>query len=496
MYVQTRKTAGSLDDSTPIKPDEELFAAAMAGGPEAFASIVERYQDAVFGVALARIGNFHAAEDIAQDVFVAAFERLATLKNPARLGAWLRSVAIHRSIDFLRRRREIAAVDERAMGETDEHGPAARLERRELRAAVLAAIGRLTTAQRETTTLFYINGYSVAEVAAMQEVPVGTVKYRLHDAREKLKKDMIGMVENVLKAEAPKEDLAQRVFELLARDYRDTHEHELFRALRRVGAEGGIDGFGRAFESPISEARAQAVKFITWFDAPDNRRRVADLLKRGMGDPSGGVRCQAMRAALGRFACSDEQKRRQFVPMAVGLLSDPMKYVRQYATWILERHWAADVPLGAAARAMLDEPNRAVRKAKEDLLRAVLAAQAMGAVPATDLGDADQRLAKLREKLQSPHSSVRAGAVSGLLTLPTDGWRKGREIVPLVAGMLTDRARRVRWRAAYELCAWAGDVPIDVVERACRAEAHAGTRRQMEVLLRKATEEQEAATEE
>jgi len=477
-----------------MKTDEELVAAAIAGGPEAFASIVERYQDAVFGVALARVGDFHAAEDIAQNVFVAAFERLATLKDPARLGAWLRSVAIHRSIDLLRSRRETTTVDERAMGATDEHGPPARLERRESRAAVLAAIGRLTRTQRETTTLFYVNGYSVAEVAAMQEVPVGMVKYRLHDAREKLKEDMIGMVENVLKSEAPKENLAQRVSEVLAQDYRDEHEHELFRALRRVGAEGGIDGFVRAFESPIAEARAQTVKFIAWFDAPENRRRVAGLLKRGMRDPSGRVRCEAMRAALGRFACSDEQKRREFVPMAVGLLFDPTKYVREHAASILEKHWASDVPLDVAARAMLDEPNRAVRNVKEDLLRAVLDARATDASPETGLDDVDERLARLREKLQSPHSNVRAGAVCGLLTLPTDDRRKVREIVPLVAGLLTDRARRVRRRAAYELCAWAADVPIDVVERACRAETHAGTRRQMEVLLRKATEEQEAMT--
>ena len=77
-----------------MKSDPELFAAAMAGGPEAFAPIVERYQDAVFGIALARLRDFHEAEDVAQQAFVEAFERLGTVRDPARLGAWLRAVAI------------------------------------------------------------------------------------------------------------------------------------------------------------------------------------------------------------------------------------------------------------------------------------------------------------------------------------------------------------------------------------------------------------------
>ena len=71
--------------------DEELCEAALAGEVAAFGLIVERYQDAVFGIALARVRNFHEAEDIAQQVFVQAFERLEDLKEPSRLGAWLRS---------------------------------------------------------------------------------------------------------------------------------------------------------------------------------------------------------------------------------------------------------------------------------------------------------------------------------------------------------------------------------------------------------------------
>jgi len=60
-------------DEPPIMADEELVAAALAGDAKAFEPIVRRYQEAVFGVALARVRDFHAAEDIAQSVFIDAF---------------------------------------------------------------------------------------------------------------------------------------------------------------------------------------------------------------------------------------------------------------------------------------------------------------------------------------------------------------------------------------------------------------------------------------
>jgi len=114
----------------------------MIGGPEAFSPIVERYQDALFGIALARVRHFHEAEDIAQSAFVEAFERLDSLKDPARLGAWLRSITMHIAIDRVRRRREIAEIGEESMPPAKGATPHEQLERNELRERVLAAIGQ------------------------------------------------------------------------------------------------------------------------------------------------------------------------------------------------------------------------------------------------------------------------------------------------------------------------------------------------------------------
>lgn len=137
--------------------DDAALVAALAGGPEAFAPIVERYRDAAFGVALARLRNFHDAEDITQAAFVEAYERLGNLKDPARLGAWLRSITIHRCIDHLRRRVEVAGVEEIDGHLSDPATPHTEMERQELRDRIMAAIGRLSRPVAETTVLFYIN---------------------------------------------------------------------------------------------------------------------------------------------------------------------------------------------------------------------------------------------------------------------------------------------------------------------------------------------------
>jgi len=357
--------------------DAKLCTAALAGGPEAFAPIVERYQDAVFGIALSRLGDFHEAEDVAQGVFLTAFERLGRLKDGSRLGAWLRSITIHKSIDRLRGRREVGGLEELGRQADRGPGPQASVERRELRRQVMAAIGRLSRVQRETTALFYVDGYTVAEVAAMQEVPVGTVKRRLHDARERLKEEMIGMVAEVLKDESPKEDFGGRVFELLLRvrpreGVEKVPWDEMVAELRRIGTEG-IEGYARALESPHHKTRATAASLVRLAEAADTTELVIELLKGALGDPNRKVRRMAGVALL-YVNVPDERKRREFLPLVVPLLADPSRRVRRNLPWHL-RKWAADVPLETVARAFVEETDPQARRCLGGLMRGVLAAK-------------------------------------------------------------------------------------------------------------------------
>lgn len=360
-----------------MRSDEQLVRAALAGAPEAFAPILERYQDAVFGVALARLKDFHDAQDVAQDVFVQAFERLASLRDPSRLGAWLRTIAIHRAIDRLRRKRGGADLD-RATQVASEAHYRDEARRTKLREEVLAAIGGLSQPQQETVALFYVNGYSVAEVAAIQEAPVGTVKRRLHDARVKLKEVMIGMVDNVLKAEAPKEDFAQRVFDLVSQHRRTdfaTPWQDIQDELRRIGVKG-VEGFVKAMRSPHSGTRRFAAASLPNVHAAavpsalGLRETLVGLLKRAATDPSKKVRKQA--AALLALDVDEERKAREFVPLLLPHLTDPSWRVRWRAAFALCGEWAAHVPLETAAYALSVERDLRARRMMERLVRNIV----------------------------------------------------------------------------------------------------------------------------
>ena len=155
----------SDEGSRSVNPggdDAALVAQALKGGPEAFGPVVDRYKDAVFGVALSRLRNFHDAEDLTQTTFVEAFGQLDRLKDHARLGAWLRSIAIHRCLNFLKRQERIVAFAEFNEPASEWSTPQSNLERAELREQVMAAIGRLSKTQRETVTLYYISEKGVS----------------------------------------------------------------------------------------------------------------------------------------------------------------------------------------------------------------------------------------------------------------------------------------------------------------------------------------------
>jgi RNA polymerase sigma factor (sigma-70 family) len=354
-----------------MKEDHELVSDALAKGAEGFKPIMERYQHAVFGVAFSRVGDFHDSEDIAQQVFVEAFQRLAKLKDPGRLGAWLRSITINRSIDLLRRRKKDLSLHRAGNLASGASSPQAGMEKKELQEQVMAAISRLPLKQRETLTLFYVNGYSVQDIAMMADAPVSSVKRRLHDARKSLRKEMLNMVEDRLKAEVPKEDFAQKVFALVARPEPPLEEWPNIAAeLRRIGARGA-EGLVRALQSPDWRARVTAAIMIRQSGvAPEP---VVEMLRACLSDSNQGVRgCAA--SALLALEVGDERKRREFVPLIVPHLGDLARGVRRRTAELL-RDWAADVPLEAAAGALAREKHRATLARQQDLVLAVLEAR-------------------------------------------------------------------------------------------------------------------------
>jgi RNA polymerase sigma-70 factor, ECF subfamily len=190
----------------------DLVEKARDGDLDAFGVLVERYKDMSYGASYAILGNFHDAQDVTQDAFVQAWQKLSDLKNTGAFPGWLYRITRNLSLDRVRRSREKAApIDDVAatLPDSGHKGPAQCAEQNELHETVLAAIRSLSEPNRLATALFYIDGYSIEEVAGFLEVPSGTVKRRLHDSRTQLREKMVDMVEETLKSNPLPEEFAR-----------------------------------------------------------------------------------------------------------------------------------------------------------------------------------------------------------------------------------------------------------------------------------------------
>ena len=198
---------------------KSLVIRARSGDLEAFGTIVRRFQDMAYGCAYSFLGDFHLAEDVAQEAFIEVYRQLPNLRNPEAFPGWFRRI-IFKYCDRITRSKypKTISLDAAVATAANDAGPAQMAEQQEVKGKVLEAVSTLPEHQRMVTTLFYINGYSQRDIAEFLEVPVTTVKKRLHDSRERLKERMIDMIREALKDNAPDERFSQRVIaELLAR---------------------------------------------------------------------------------------------------------------------------------------------------------------------------------------------------------------------------------------------------------------------------------------
>jgi RNA polymerase sigma factor (sigma-70 family) len=178
--------------------------AARAEKSQAFGEIVRRFQDLAFACAYAVLGDFHLAEDAAQESFIVAWRHLDQLRQPAAFPGWFKRIVLSQCNRLTRGRRlDTVALNGLVDLPAAEPEPAAVYEGKERRARVLAAIQELPEHERMVTTLFYIGDYPQAEIAAFLETPVTTVKKRLFGARRKLRERMLDMVQETLREQRP-----------------------------------------------------------------------------------------------------------------------------------------------------------------------------------------------------------------------------------------------------------------------------------------------------
>ncbi len=154
---------------------------------EAFNELVKRFQDAAFAYAYGLLGSPASAEDATQAAFLTAWLRMASLREAAGFGAWLRRI-VHTECHRILRRPAIATVPlESAPEPRINSTPIDAVAARETREAVRQAIASLPENDRLAICLHYIGEYSYKEIAAFLDVPLSTVRKRLHSARQRLR---------------------------------------------------------------------------------------------------------------------------------------------------------------------------------------------------------------------------------------------------------------------------------------------------------------------
>ena len=170
----------------------ELVRAAQAGDRDAFGRLVERFERAVFAIALRRLGNYTDAQELCQDVFVQALQKLHQLKEPPCFGGWLRSITHRMAINRMVRRRPDLPANPETLNATcvDWRTPLTSVLDRERASQVRAGLARLGDIDRETLTAFYVRGCSLLEMSEEFDAPIGTIKRRLHVARKRMVKQV------------------------------------------------------------------------------------------------------------------------------------------------------------------------------------------------------------------------------------------------------------------------------------------------------------------
>lgn len=174
-------------------PDHTLIFQLQKGDFEALGVLYDRHRQMVYRTALMITGDTQAADDLLQDVFLRLFRFAANFDLQRPLEPWLYRMTTNLSYDWVKRRRTLAgSLDDLAdwLSSGGKNPPYESVEQQDQWAQVQGAISSLPLNQRVVVVLYYLNDLSIQDIAEILEVPVGTVKSRLHYGRRALKRKL------------------------------------------------------------------------------------------------------------------------------------------------------------------------------------------------------------------------------------------------------------------------------------------------------------------
>ncbi len=206
-----------------LEDDVQLIHKILSGDDSAFSALVEKHQKGVHALIWRKIGDFHHAEELTQDVFLQVYRKLGTLKNPKRFAGWLYVIANRLSLNWIQRRKPTMESLEDTPPEEIEASSYTRYltEARETEATeyhsevVKSLLERLPESERTVMTLYYLGEMTAKEIGNFLGVSVNTIKSRLRRGRERLQ-EAESMVREVLGSVQLPADLTTRIMRQVA----------------------------------------------------------------------------------------------------------------------------------------------------------------------------------------------------------------------------------------------------------------------------------------
>ena len=180
--------------------DAELVRRAQGGDRSAFGELMRRHERRVYNLAFRLLGGPDDAQDAAQDAFLSCYRNLGRFRGDSAFGTWMHRIAVNACYDLLRRRRPVQSLDAEGAPEpaVADHAEAATAA-----ADVHRALQQVPLEFRAVLVLHELQDVSVEDVAAMLEVPIGTVKSRLFRGRAALGRALAGEPASGMAASKP-----------------------------------------------------------------------------------------------------------------------------------------------------------------------------------------------------------------------------------------------------------------------------------------------------
>jgi RNA polymerase sigma-70 factor (ECF subfamily) len=162
----------------------------ISGDPAAFAMLVNRHKDLVFTISMNITRNREDAEEVAQDAFLKAFQKLSGFRKESSFQTWLYRIAYNEAVTKIRKNKfKMADLDEEILEiipEEDVEEDVAGLDEKEQKQVIIKILDKLREIDRVLVTLFYLNNQTVSEICEVTGLGESNVKVRLHRVRKRI----------------------------------------------------------------------------------------------------------------------------------------------------------------------------------------------------------------------------------------------------------------------------------------------------------------------